>query len=129
MILLTKATTNNNIAVTLSEFTTITNVTYLFEFINDMTNVSYFVISPDTSVHKERFNEFAIIEGVDDNLNGSLILGDVGFYKYKVYEQEGNSLNPTGLNIVEVGKMKLLGDNQEFTRNEQTTTFKTYDPE
>jgi len=128
MILLTKGVTNNNIALTLTELTTIVNVTYLFEFINDLSNVAYYFIGEDTSLHKKRYNQFSITEGINDPLNGSIELGDVGFYSYKVYEQDGNSLNPEGLNVVEVGKMKLLGGNQEFKRNEQTTTFKIYEP-
>ena len=128
MIVLTKGTTNSNIALTLTELTTIDNVTYLIEFTEDITNDKFYLISTDTSVHKKRFNQFEIVEGVNDPLNGSIILGDIGFYKYNVYEQEGNSLDPTGLNIVERGKMKLLGEGTEFKRNEQTTSFKTYEP-
>lgn len=128
MIKLTKGIVNNNIALTLTELSVIANPNYLFEFTNDLTNVAYYFISADTSLHIKRYNEFSITEGISDPLNGSIILGDVGFYTYKVYEQSGTSLDPTGLNVVEVGKVKLLGENQEFTRNEQTTTFKTYDP-
>lgn len=127
MIVLKKGQVNSNVALTLTELTTISNVTYLFEFKNDTTNNYYYVISEDTSVHKDRFNEFEITEGVNDQLNGSVELGDVGFYTYKVYEQEGNSLSPDDLNVVESGKMKLLGDNQEFTRNDINTTFKVHE--
>lgn len=127
MIILRKGQVNSNIALTLTELTTISNVTYLFEFKNDTTNNYYYVISEDTSVHKARFNEFEITEGVNDQLNGSVELGDVGFYTYKVYEQEGNSLSPDDLNVVERGKMKLLGDSQEFARNDINTTFKVHE--
>jgi len=129
MIKLIKDTTNSNIALTLSERVTLDPVVYLFEFVNDMSNVAYYVISSDTSLHTTRYNEFEIIEGVDDALNGSLILGDEGFYKYTIYEQSNPlNLDPTGLTVLERGKMKLIGDSQTFIKNTIDTDFIVHDP-
>lgn len=131
MIKLTKDTTNSNIALTLTEKVTISNPVFLFEFINDVSlSTKYYVISADTSTETQRYNLFEIVEGVDDPTNGSVILGLEGFYKYNVYEQATGSTNldPTGLTVVESGKMKLLGDNQTFTKNEISREYVAHNP-
>ena len=128
LIVLAKNTTNENIALTLTEFTTITEVNYLFEFINETTQEAYYCISADLSHYKNRYNLFTIIEGVDAPLNGSLILGGHGFYRYNVYEQEGTSLDPTGLNKVESGKMRLTNGNESYPTHTITTTIKVHEP-
>jgi len=127
MINLVKNQTNNNIALTLTELSELSNPFYIFEFTNDTTNVKYLFISEDLSNNKQRYNLFNITEGVDDVMNGSVVLGDTGFYKYKIYESETETLEVEGLNVVEIGKVKLIGEKQEFARQEQTTTFKTYE--
>jgi hypothetical protein len=129
VIKLTKGQTNSNIALTLTEKVTLSPVYFLFEFKNDTSNTKYYVISADTSTETERYNLFSITEGVDDQLNGSVILGDSGFYTYTVYEQSSSSnLDPSGLDIVENGKMKLLGTAQSFTEHSITTEYVTHDP-
>lgn len=129
MIVLTKATATSNISLTLTEKVTISNPNFLFEFINDASNVKYYVISADTSSYTERYNQFEITEGASDPTNGSLILGLEGFYTYNIYEQASSTnLDPTGLTIVETGKMKLLGDNQTFTKHSIDTDFIVHDP-
>jgi hypothetical protein len=129
VIKLTKGQTNSNIALTLTEKVTLSPVYFLFEFKNDTSNTKYYVISSDTSTETERYNLFSITEGVDDQLNGSVILGDSGFYTYTVYEQSSSSnLDPSGLDIVETGKMKLLGTAQSFTEHSITTEYVTHDP-
>lgn len=129
MIKLTKGTTTSNIALTLTEKVTLSPVYFLFEFKNDTSNTKYYVISADTSTETERYNLFEITEGVDDQVNGSVILGDSGFYTYTVYEQSSSSnLDPSELSIVETGKMKLLGTAQSFTEHSITTEYVTHDP-
>ena len=87
---LQKATTNENVGLTLAEDTTIANPVYLFEWQNDQTKVKYYAICQDVSIAgpaRERSNLFDITLGVDDPLNSSLILGNVGRYHYFIYEQ------------------------------------------
>jgi len=87
---LQKATTNDNVGLTLAEDTTITNPVYLFEWQNDQTKVKYYAICQDVSIAgpaRDRSNLFDITLGVDDPLNSSLILGNVGRYHYFIYEQ------------------------------------------
>lgn len=129
MIVLSKNTTNTNIAITLTELSELSNPNYLFEFINSTSLVKYYCISEDLSDFKERYNKFTIVEGIDDPLNGSLILGEYGFYRYNVYEQNGTSLDPTGLNVVEVGKMKLTNGNAEYPTHTIIDTIKIHEPE
>ena len=131
MIVLTKNATTI-FAVTLWEKTTLTNPIYLLEFINNLSKVKYYCIMADTSPNIPRYNKFTFIEGVDDPTNGSLILGQGGFYNYTAYEQlSASNLNPTGLTIVESGKMKLLDTAEEpdFTQHSVLpTTNIVYNP-
>jgi hypothetical protein len=96
---LQKATTNDNVGLTLAEDTTITNPVYLFEWQNDQTKVKYYAICQDVSLAgpaRERSNLFNITLGVDDPLNSSLILGNVGRYHYFIYEQTSTTnLDPS----------------------------------
>lgn len=94
-----------------------------------MTESTYYLICADTSSYTDRYNKFSIIEGADDPTNGSIILGDEGFYSYNIYEQSSSSnLDPSGLTVIESGKMKLLGDNQTFTKHSITTSYVVHDP-
>lgn len=86
----------NQVPVTLTELTTLTNPYYLFEFKND-TNIPKYVIinSADdlsSADQRERFNLFAIEEvgsGADPE-NGTITLLD-GDYVYTVYEQSSST--------------------------------------
>ena len=107
MIVINKNTTTNFVA-TLFELSQLTNPDYLFEFESDQTKTKYYTIITDISTNKSRYNEFNFVEGTNNPTSGSLDLGSPGFYKYKVYEQNSTTnLDPTGLNKVEEGKMKL----------------------
>ena len=67
MILIRKNSVNNNI-LTLSEKTTLNNVVYLFEIINDQTKNNIYFIAQDISGNKERFNEFNITDFVNSTI-------------------------------------------------------------
>ena len=110
MILIQKNTVNNNI-LTLSEKTTLVNVVYLFEVINDQTKTNIYFIAQDVSINKERFNEFNITDNVtENNLIGIVNFPLKGFSKYNIYEQTSTTnLNPIGLNLIDKGKLKVTG--------------------
>lgn len=115
-MLLSKSSVNSNVALSLKEKTTLYPVYYLFEFQNDQTKVKYYQIFTDVSTiaYSQRvwnvFNIEVINSGSGSN---KIILGNVGLYHYTVYEQASSSnLDPTGLNIVERGQMRLI-DNEE----------------
>lgn len=131
MIVINKNATTNFVA-TLYELSQLTNPNYLFEFESDQTKVKYYSIISDISTNKPRYNEFNFIEGADDPTNGSLVLGSAGFYNYKVYEQASSSnLDPTGLNKVEEGKLKLIDSTYQpsFTQHSVSpTTNVVYNP-
>jgi hypothetical protein len=61
MLLINQGTTNSLI-LTLTENVTIDSPFYLFEFTNDVTMVSQYIILEDISIHPERYNEFLIDE-------------------------------------------------------------------
>ena len=62
-MLLKKSTTNSDIALTLTEKSTLSEPIYLFEFINGLQKVSYTCICADsaTATQKARVNLFNII--------------------------------------------------------------------
>lgn len=130
-MLLKKATTNEKIALTLTEKTTISNAFYLFELESDQTKDKYYFIGDET-LNTSRINLFTITEGVDDPLNSSIILGYVGFYSYKIYAQTSSTnLDPTlSDETVQTGKCKLIDDElPRFVSHEITTNFKVHEPQ
>ena len=93
MIRINKNTTNS-IIVTLTENSTVANPIYLFEFINQQSLDKYYFISTDTSLFKQRYNEFQLTEKLNANtLNGEVTLGNEGFYDYNVYQTSLSSLS------------------------------------
>jgi len=101
MLLLHKDSTGEKMVVTVTEKTTITNAYYLFIFEHLTTKVQVAFIAPgDLSPYPLRYNEFLI--------NTSNYITKVGQYSYTIYEQDNDTnTDPTGLNIVEVGRMEL----------------------
>ena len=120
MIHLTKGETNT-IVLTLTEKQLLTNPNYLFVFTNRSSNevISFVKLNAtDTSLYKDRFNEFSIVTNTDFNtaLNGQ--------YTYEIYEQVSTSnINPSGLNKLETGIMWLLGTTMSYTEYTTTDTY------
>lgn len=86
----------NMIVVTLYENSTVTNPIYLFELVNQQSNIKYYFISTDTSTNVTRYNRFKLIEKPEpDTLNGELDLEAAGYYNYTVYQTD--LLNLDGL--------------------------------
>ena len=132
MIVLNKGETTTFVA-TLWELSTLTSPYYLFVFTSSQTKVSYYTIIANTSTNVERYNKFVFVEGVDDALNGKLILGKGGFYTYTVYDQSSSTnLDPDlATGVVERGKMKLMdsADAPDFTQHAVSpTTNIVYNP-
>jgi hypothetical protein len=117
-MLLEKNAINENVDLTLVEKTTIDDPVYLFEFINNYTGVKYYQIFTDVSVpgvQRERSNLFNI-EVVNSGAGANqIVLGNVGLYKYNVYEQTSTTnLDPANTDgIVEEGWMRLIEDDGE----------------
>jgi len=127
MILLTKGETQE-IVLSLNEKVAIANPVFYFVFENDMTNESIAMVLTDTSSYKARYNSFTL------NTNTYFLNAKNGFFTYKVYGltlPEWNNINTTWelltgvtwnlLNddeLLEVGKMKLVGDAFEFIQYE-----------
>ena len=123
----------NNVVVTLTENSTVTNPIYLFMFTNQTSNVPYYFIATDTSIYKTRYNKFSVIEKVAANtLNGEVTLGFNGFYNYTVYQTSLS--NTSGLTTaidavpfitksVEVGVVNVVLDtitNTEYDVQDET---------
>jgi hypothetical protein len=111
--------------VTLTESTTLTSPYYLFIFTNVSTKVQYKInvnSTSDASLFKDRFNEFSF------NTITLFATAQAGQFSYEVYEQASSSnLNPTGLNMVECGKMLLLpATNLNKQGYAPTTIYKGY---
>lgn len=93
--------------LTLSEKTTISNPYYLFNLTHLLTDQVVNVILTDISTHKERYNQFAVVEGT----TFTLLTGE---YQYKVYAQTSSTnTNPSLANeLVETGLLKCQADEQ-----------------
>ena len=127
-MILTKASVNSNVALSLYEKTTLSPVYYLFEFQNDQTKVKYYQIFTDVSVAgsaRERSNLFNIEVINSGSGANKIILGNTGLYHYAIYEQSSSSnLDPTGLTIVERGQMRLIdGESSQYTAHEIEVTY------
>lgn len=116
MILIEKSS-QNIVALTLTEKTTITGANYIFYFSYYNGDTKIFTV-PDTSTATGRYNKFMITETtVEDLYNGEINLEHAGFWDYKIYQTATSS--PVDLddlddldeaNVVEVGIVKVIGD-------------------
>lgn len=127
----------------MAEKSTLPNPIYLFKFINQTSNVAYWFISEDTSLFKQRYNQFQLLETVDinpiDTLNGIIELGFEGRYDYEIYQTTLNNLD--GLDsaedaisfidkTVEVGIVDVVFAAEEYAKYEvQSDTNIVYQPE
>jgi hypothetical protein len=127
MILLTKGETQD-IVLSLNEKVAIANPTFYFVFENDMTNESIAMVLTDTSSYKARYNSFTL------NTNTYFLNAKNGYWTYKVYGltlPEWNNINTNwelltnvtwnlldDNELLEIGKMKLVGDAFEFIQYE-----------
>jgi hypothetical protein len=82
----------------------------------------------DTSLYKDRYNEFVFTEGTDLPLVGKLILGAGGQYEYFVYEQlSSTNLDPTlATGLVESGLMDLERASTTYNQHSIDQTYKTH---
>ena len=111
--------------VTLSESTTLTSPYYLFVFTNVSTKVEYKInvnSTSDSSEYPTRINVFSF------NTITLFANAQAGQFSYEVYEQESSSnLDPSGLNLVECGKMLLQPENNLIKQGyAPTTTYNGY---
>ena len=104
MLVIEKAE-SKNWYLTLTEKPTMANPYFLFAFTHRLTNEVTTVILSDISTHKERYNEFAVVEGSTFTL-------DAGEFEYQVYAQTSPSnLSPALANeLVESGILKVEFD-------------------
>jgi hypothetical protein len=103
MIYLEKDTVNIFV-LTLTEVTTIPNPYYLFEFQDEFNTTATIIYweGTDTSAYPSRFNLFTLDEPTDiDFVKGQ--------YRYRVYESSVPTLDPTGLTMIEEGRMVVAG--------------------
>jgi len=112
MILINKGEINN-IFVTLQEKVTLSNPTFLFEFVNDITRRRITFIAKDISQYTYRYNEFVIVETSGQNYlsSGIITLSESMFYSYRIFEQTSTTnldVNLTGA-LLECGKLKVNG--------------------
>jgi len=125
----------NQVPVTVSELTTLTNPYYLFKFV-DASNVPKYVLinSADdlaSADQQVRFNEFEIeeVSSGADPLTGKVTLVD-GDYDYTIYEQASSTnidpANSTG--IVENGICTVYSVPSEIENKvyNKTVTNKVY---
>jgi hypothetical protein len=122
---------SNVVVLTLSEKITISSPNFLFEFINNQTQIKYYCISADLSLYPERYNKFTIVV---KTTTPSPLVGEIQIplgdeYTYNVYEQvSSTNLNPSGLTVVENGLMTYDKIITSRVEQESTLTRKAYEP-
>jgi hypothetical protein len=122
---------SNVVVLTLSEKITISSPNFLFEFINNQTQIKYYCISADLSLYPERYNKFNIVV---KTTTPSPLVGEIQIplgdeYTYNVYEQvSSTNLNPSGLTVVENGLMTYDKIITSRVEQESTLTRKAYEP-
>lgn len=114
MILLFKQCINQ-VIVTLAEKKLENTDIYLVEFISSQGNEKFYTIAQDTSDWQERYQRFCITHVTGDTTSGltEVNMQLEGFYEYNIYENPDSLLIPDGLNLVETGRMKLIGFTEE----------------
>jgi len=133
-IKLKKGQETENVVLTLTEKTTISNPTFLFEFTSDTTKQSNTCICEDLSIEgaqRQRANIFNITEGTEDRLNSSLVLFNAGRYHYIIREQESTTNLDPDLSgaIIERGIMLLADfETSQYIQHEINVTYTVHEP-
>jgi len=120
VIYIEKSTTNN-IVLTLSESSKLSNPNFLFVFLNEYNLEAQTITfsTPDISSYTNRYNQFVLIESATGSTTGgynvplSLVSGQ---YKYTVYEGLTASLDindTTGI-VIEEGRMVVSGTDDDI---------------
>jgi hypothetical protein len=116
MILLTKGTIADVVVHT--DITKPPSTTYLFDFVNDITNELVEVGVVDSSLYTERYLRFQIA------VNTYFLNKDNGYWTYRLNAYNGITEVKT---LLTYGKMKLVGEAFDFTEyNGQDDEFITY---
>lgn len=117
MIRISKAS-SNNVCITLTEKTTVTDPTYLFSFKHPESGEIQNFIAFDRSLYTDRYNEFTIVETSTnpDNTQGEVTLQYEGYWNYIIYAQTSDSnLDPNNADeIVEKGKVYVIPTSQTY---------------
>lgn len=115
-----KKNTENQVVLTLTESSSLTNPNYLFKFVNeyDLTAVPIFFTTPDVSGYTNRYNKFIITESSSGSTDGGIdvpLALITGQYSYSIYEAETVTLDveeTTGV-VLEEGRMVVSGNDDE----------------
>lgn len=100
--------------MTLQESQNPCNITsiYLIEFVSATTFAKYFTVVEDKSPSPCRYQLFCITEtggNTVDAMLGQTSLSLQGQYHYRAYANPNSALDPTGLQLLEVGKALVTG--------------------
>lgn len=126
----------NPVILTLQEKVTYPSPKFFVRFQNDLSLDDYYFMIIDTSIYKERYNEFVIYERSGGNpLNGEIELPLTGHYHYWIYEQNSSTdidpLSKIARNLLETGKVKVVSSTEiyPFTKNAtQGSEYKVHIP-
>lgn len=101
----------NQIVCTLAEKKLIDTDIYLLEFINILSNEYFYCVATDNSTSQYRYQRFCVTHqfSMVNPLLSQVNMKLEGSYEYNIYENPDSLLVPTGLNLVETGKMKCIG--------------------
>ena len=110
----------NNVVLTLTEASRLTDPYYLFEFTNEyiLGSESLYYSFPDISSFPNRYNQF--------EMDLDLMAGQ---YEYKVYESETETLDvsETTGRVLESGRMVIANDDDLITSGATGSNSSIYD--
>lgn len=124
MILLNKSINEQDIILTLTELTTISDAVYLLVLTNDFTKViSRFILSQNVSLNTNRYDHYKIETSDISAL-------EQGLYTYSVYQSAVITYDETSLGKpIESGKAKVIDPSmlvQPAIYNSEPTEYVTY---
>jgi len=109
--------------VTVTELTTVSPVHYLFEFEHQQSFEKVYCILANISTNTERYDEFAIEDGVDVTFPYD------GYYIYRVYQQTSSSNLDPDLSdgLVEEGRAHVYEIDSPSNEYNENITFNIYE--
>ena len=98
---------------------------WLFVFTREQNNtVAGSLQLVDISAFTDRYNEFTLTEGVNDDIE----FPNIGDYQYECYQMPDNtSVNPADGTRVEIGKVRVFDTDEEIIAYDAQITNKVYE--
>jgi hypothetical protein len=128
-MLIIEQNAQNELVATLKEAQCVCSSIYLLQFVNMLTNANYFTIATDQSPSPCRYQLFCVTDTGNTTPNpaeAQVSLPLKGQYHYFIYANPDSVLDPTGLNLCEIGKLLVTGTEVPVTAYQSTVNPNQY---